>query len=522
VKHVHSPPRRWLLAALVAVFLAPLQARAQPEFRARVKVIEQEAPAPPPEGEGEEGETKAPTKPPPIIRALVDIDIPGLTAEKFELHDAADETIVVDADSVVTFNESDEPMALVILVQGNFRWMGNEQFADPEDPETGAIYNGAHVGLGPAIDALAKAGPENSRAALLVYSDGKALVRQAMGPARSLSAASLGAQTDYKEFISKPLLVGLTESWKILSNEPNSRRVLVVIGDGNDDNEDIAGELRKVITDLEKAEVEVYSIYYTAVAEDGPQGRQNMKAIGYTRDNVATSRENFKAYAESIVEFIGARYYVDFTSPLAYEPGSSHEVTVAIKRNEGEPLVSDPQLIEMPKDFVRVVPEKKSYWWVWVILGAVILILFVILIKVIVGRRRRKPVYEPEPMMMEEPPSEGPSRHTVMLGVGGTAESMPVVGWIVPLNGPNQYQTFKLLQGTTKIGTGASSHIVLNDEFMTLEHCEIISSPSGFILNDLGATNGTYLNRMRVSSHDLVDNDVIRLGKTEMQFKSIN
>ena len=152
------------------MMLVPALSYAQPEFKARVKVVEQEAPEPK-EGEGEDNEDqkgKPPAKPPPLIRALVDIDIPGLTAEKFELQDAADETVVVDADSVVTFNESDEPMALVILVQGNFRWMGNEQYADPEDPETGAIYNGAHIGIGPAIEALSKAGPENSRGARLV------------------------------------------------------------------------------------------------------------------------------------------------------------------------------------------------------------------------------------------------------------------------------------------------------------------------------------------------------------------
>jgi len=57
---------------------------------------------------------------------------------------------------------------------------------------------------------------------------------------------------------------------------------------------------------------------------------------------------------------------------------------------------------------------------------------------------------------------------------------------------------------------------------MTLEHCEIVSSPTGFIINDLGATNGTYLNRLRISSQELVDNDVIRLGKTDVHFKSIN
>jgi hypothetical protein len=416
-------------------------------------------------------------------------------------------------------------MALVVLVQGNFRWMGNEQYSDPEDPETGAIYPGAHAGLGAALDALSKAGPDNSRAALLIYTDGKVIAKKPMGSARELGAASLGAQTEYKEYISKPLVVGLTEAWSLLSNEPNSRRVLVVIGDGNDDNADIAAALRKVITDLEKAEVEVYSIYYTSVSEESPQGRQNMKTIGYTRSNVATSMKNFKAYAESIVEFIGARYYVDFITPPQYLPGSTHEVAVAIKRSEGEPLVSDPQMIEMPEDFVIKKPEAASMWWLWVIIGVAAFLFLLIIILLIRRRRRRRQqvVYEPEPMpVFEEAPPEPMSRHTVMLGVGGTAESMPVVGWLVPMNGPNQYQTFKLLQGTTRIGSGGQAHVMVPDEFVTLEHCEVVSSPSGFILNDLGATNGTYLNQLRVSSHDLVDNDVIRIGKTELAFKSIN
>ncbi|MBT8494165.1 MAG: hypothetical protein KJO07_14005, partial [Deltaproteobacteria bacterium] len=255
--------RRALLLAVLAAVVAPGPASAQPEFKARVKVIEVEAEADDKKegdedkSEDDDGDKKPPPKPPPIIRALVDIDIPGLTAEKFELRDVADETLAIDAESVVTFNESDEPMALVVLVQGNFRWMGNEQYSDPEDPETGAIYPGAHAGLGAALDALSKAGPDNSRAALLIYTDGKVIAKKPMGSARELGAASLGAQTEYKEYISKPLVVGLTEAWSLLSNEPNSRRVLVVIGDGNDDNADIAAALRKVITDLEKAEVEV-------------------------------------------------------------------------------------------------------------------------------------------------------------------------------------------------------------------------------------------------------------------------
>jgi hypothetical protein len=182
-------------------------------------------------------------------------------------------------------------------------------------------------------------------------------------------------------------------------------------------------------------------------------------------------------------------------------------------------------MIEMPEDFQIEKPEEGWPWWMWVAIG-VAAFLFLLIIILLIRRRRRKKrqvVYEPEPMpVFEEAPPEPASRHTVMLGVGGTAESMPVVGWLVPMNGPNQYQTFKLLQGTTRIGSGGGAHILVPDEFVTLEHCEIVSSPSGFILNDLGATNGTYLNQLRVSSHDLVDNDVIRIGKTELAFKSIN
>jgi pSer/pThr/pTyr-binding forkhead associated (FHA) protein len=109
-----------------------------------------------------------------------------------------------------------------------------------------------------------------------------------------------------------------------------------------------------------------------------------------------------------------------------------------------------------------------------------------------------------------------------MLGIGGTEDSIPIVGWVVPLHGVNQYQTFKLLQGATKVGTGGEAHIVIEDEFMSTEHAEIVCSQTGFILNDLGSTNGTYLNERRISSHELVDNDVFKLGRTDFKFKSIN
>jgi pSer/pThr/pTyr-binding forkhead associated (FHA) protein len=42
-----------------------------------------------------------------------------------------------------------------------------------------------------------------------------------------------------------------------------------------------------------------------------------------------------------------------------------------------------------------------------------------------------------------------------------------------------------------------------------------------YTLVDLDSTNGTYLNQEKVVKSPLVDNDTIRIGRTEMRFKSL-
>ena len=64
--------------------------------------------------------------------------------------------------------------------------------------------------------------------------------------------------------------------------------------------------------------------------------------------------------------------------------------------------------------------------------------------------------------------------------------------------------------------------MVVDDQFMSTEHAEIVSSPVGFILKDSGSTNGTFVNEKRIADHELVDNDVFTMGQTNFKFKSIN
>lgn len=502
-----------MLAAL-AMAGASAPARAD-EAGYRLKVVVPKPPKAAPSPDGTEPTTPAdpdqidPESGVPFLRAVIGGRV-GLTAKDFVLKQTdAQPPLAIEAMKSVPYQQSDEPMALVVLVQGNFRWMGNETYTDAADPEAGSVYDGAFKGIGPAIDVLAKAGPPGSKASLMIYAEQKVIVKQAMGDAPSLNAGALGGQQDYGEFISKPLALGLTEAWKVLANMPDYRKVLVVFGDGQDDKEDVSADLKKAISDLKEAGVEVYSIFYTNTPEDGPQGQQNMAKVGFTSHLSAQSRDSFGSQAGLVVEEINAKYYVDFAGDKIQFDGATHEFVLTVGGEDKEPIqLSLPTVVKPP-------PAESSLWWVWLL----VIVLLVVLVVVVILIMRRQPAEEPLPVV--PPPVLGPMK-TIMLGVGGGEDSLPVVGWVVPLAGPNQFQTFKLMQGATKLGTGGASHVVVGDSFMSTEHAEIVCTAGGFVISDLGSTNGTYVNARRVSSQELVDNDVFKLGKTDFKFKSIN
>jgi len=485
-------------AALLVGFAGLGGARAQVMEVHRIKLVQPTATG----GEEKKGDKK---KEVPVYRAVISHSVPGLKAEDFELKDLdVEPPVVAKADKVVDYKNSDDPMSMVILIQGDERWMGNETYIENEDEK----IEGAFTALGPAIDALTKAGPPGSMGALLIYSGGSVTERQKLGAIDGLSAA-LGTQADYKD-IGVPLIPGLDEAWKVLG-QASGRKVLVVFGDGTGQQENIGPELKDRIKKFKDMDAEVFTVYYAGRSDD-PAGPQNMKNLGYSGHYSATSRDNMGAFAADIVTRIGSRYYVDFpAAPFATKEQKEREVVVVVKDEESEPVA-----VATIKPAVK--EEGGSLWWLWLL----IILLVLVIVVVIIAKRGKS---EPAPPPMVEAPVEaapaGPQK-TIMLGVGGDDEGMPIVGWVVPLSGPNQFQTFKLLQGATVLGTGGGAHIVVSDQYMSTEHAEIICSPAGFLLKDGGSTNGTLVNDKRISSHELVDNDVFTLGQTPFKFKSIN
>jgi pSer/pThr/pTyr-binding forkhead associated (FHA) protein len=63
------------------------------------------------------------------------------------------------------------------------------------------------------------------------------------------------------------------------------------------------------------------------------------------------------------------------------------------------------------------------------------------------------------------------------------------------------------------IGSGAQCDIVVNLPAVSGRHCRLTSTPDGYVLEDLGSTNGTYVNGTRIStSCRITRNDTVTLG----------
>lgn len=104
---------------------------------------------------------------------------------------------------------------------------------------------------------------------------------------------------------------------------------------------------------------------------------------------------------------------------------------------------------------------------------------------------------------------------------GGPASGVQVIGWLVPLQGPQRGELFTL-GAATLIGTDpATCNLVLQDKFMSSKHAEIKVEAGLWMLKDLGSTNGTYVNDKRVDKQELVDNDFVKFGQALCRFKSL-
>jgi len=100
----------------------------------------------------------------------------------------------------------------------------------------------------------------------------------------------------------------------------------------------------------------------------------------------------------------------------------------------------------------------------------------------------------------------------------------PQTGRLVVLKSPDlsEGQDFELDSAQLTIGRGRQNDIAIaTDEYASARHARFEPRQDGVWVQDLGSTNGTYLNGARLDHpRRLTQGDVIRVGETDLRFET--
>jgi predicted component of type VI protein secretion system len=85
---------------------------------------------------------------------------------------------------------------------------------------------------------------------------------------------------------------------------------------------------------------------------------------------------------------------------------------------------------------------------------------------------------------------------------------------LVMRSGPNPGKTFSLNKPEMYIGRDISNDIVINDAEVSRKHVRLITQGERYVIEDLGSTNGTFINGQRIAGpHVLSSGESVQMGE---------
>lgn len=87
------------------------------------------------------------------------------------------------------------------------------------------------------------------------------------------------------------------------------------------------------------------------------------------------------------------------------------------------------------------------------------------------------------------------------------------------MDGPLKGQKISLELPLTRVGRREGNDWVLQDSSVSGSHCEIEKTDNGFLIRDLGSTNGTKVNSEPIKDKLLFRNDIIHIGEISVMIE---
>ncbi len=92
---------------------------------------------------------------------------------------------------------------------------------------------------------------------------------------------------------------------------------------------------------------------------------------------------------------------------------------------------------------------------------------------------------------------------------------------LVVLSGADRGSEHVVARDKCVIGKSRDNDVVLRDDTVSRVHCEIVRERQGYLLRDLGSTNGTRLDGARVREVFLTPGAVVTVGKVELKVRTV-
>jgi Mg-chelatase subunit ChlD len=372
---------------------------------------------------------------------------------------------------------------------------------------------------------------EKDRAAILSFGTQVHTLVAPTADKAALTTAIDGLRTtDNRTALYQALAQGLTLGLQRGTDLP-SRRALVILSDGQDD---APGGMtaEEVEQRLAEGAVPIYAIGFSRtrdrrVREAGltALGRFARRSGGLFID--ASAGDPGAAYA-GMRERIRAVERLQLRCATCTADGNRYRLQIALP--QGGRTLSDgvdvwlypatPTAAEPPTSLL----QRLAVWWPW-LLGAGMLVL--ILLIVVFGRRRSPAAPEPivsdpiVPSPVVEPPTITPASATVRHAPVAPRGTAAVLAFKF---GARRGQSVRLgLAPEGLIGrTNACDLALEGDDEVSSRHARLFIQDRRLLVEDLGSTNGTWLNGVRVlAPTPLREGDVLRCGQTELRLTGI-
>lgn len=128
-----------------------------------------------------------------------------------------------------------------------------------------------------------------------------------------------------------------------------------------------------------------------------------------------------------------------------------------------------------------------------------------------------------------QPTSFDPGKTQVYQGPGVSPTQRPaptnrkLIGWLVSFTIHPNGVDFRLYEGKNTIGSGPQCDVILQDPGVSGHHLTILARPGTNTIRfkDEFSTNGTLLNGEPVEEGTLQDGDILKIGSTELRFRSV-